>query len=204
MDNTGSQFYNPSPSAPKKSKSKVILFLLLLIVIAGLAIFGTMRFLQARDDALEATPTPTADFNIPTEPLEPTETPEPTSSESASTTPTVTVKTSPSVTKAAGASIDKTTGLDRSKLTIEVQNGSGTAGAAGKMQTALEDLGYVVSKTGNADNYDYTKTVIQVKATRKSYLPLLEKDLGASYTIGSTSATMTSSTADAIVIVGKQ
>lgn len=202
MDNTGSQFYNPNPSAPKKSKTKVILFLLLLIVIAGLAIFGTMRFLQARDDALEAEPTPTADFNIPTEPPEPTEEPEPTSSESASITPTG--KVSPSVTKAAGASVDKTTGLDRSKLTIEVQNGSGTAGAAGKMQTALEDLGYVVSKTGNADNYDYAKTVIQVKATRKSYLPLLEKDLGASYTIGSTSATMTSSTADAIVIVGKE
>ena len=203
MDNTGSQFYNPSPSAPKKSKKKAILFLLLLIVIAGLAIFGTMRFLQARDDALEAIPTPTADFNIPTEPPEPTEEPEPTSSESATTTPTV--KTSATTTpKPAGASIDKTTGLDRSKLTIEVQNGSGTAGAAGKMQTALEDLGYVVSKTGNADNYDYAKTVIQVKATRKSYLPLLEKDLGSNYTIGSTSATMTTSTADALIIVGKE
>lgn len=201
MDNTGSQFYNPSPSAPKKSKSKVILFLLLLIVIAGLAIFGTMRFLQARDDALEATPTPTADFNIPTEPPEPTEEPEPTSSDSASVTPG---KVSPTVTKAAGASIDKATGLDRSKLTIEVQNGSGTAGAAGKMQTELEGLGYIVSKTGNADNYDYAETVIQVKATRKSYLPLLEKDLSGSYTIGSTSATLTSSTADAIIIVGKE
>jgi hypothetical protein len=72
------------------------------------------------------------------------------------------------------------------------------------MQTTLEDLGYVVSKTGNANNYDYSKTVIEVKATRKSYLPLLQKDLSAKYSIGSTSATMTDSSADAIVIVGKE
>lgn len=201
MDNSGSQFYNPSPSAPKKSKTKVILFLLLLIIIAALAIFGTMRFLQARDKALESEPTPTADFNIPTEPVE-TDTPTPASTQSATVTPTE--KVTPSVTKTSGSSVDSSTGLDRSKLTIEVQNGSGVAGAAGKMQTTLEDLGYVVSKTGNANNYDYSKTVIEVKATRKSYLPLLQKDLSTKYSIGSTSATMTDSSADAIVIVGKE
>lgn len=197
MDNSSSQFYNPTNSTPKKSRGKLILFLLILIVIAGLAIFGTMRFLQARDSALELSPTPTEGFVIPTEPL-PTENPEPTASDSAETSPTT------KVTQAAGASVDKATGLDRSKLTIEIQNGSGIAGAAGKVKTILEDLGYVISKTGNADNYDYEETVIQVKATRKSYLPLLEKDLESSYTIGSTSSTLTGSTADAVVIVGKE
>src|SRR3989344_5334750 len=111
-------------------------------------------------------------------------------------TPTPTPKADP---------VDKATGLNREDLTIEVQNGGGVVGAASKGADFLKSLGYHVASTGNADNYDYENTVIKVKSDKSKYLPLLKKDLSANYSVGTSSEDLSaSSSADALVIIGKQ
>jgi hypothetical protein len=95
--------------------------------------------------------------------------------------------------------------LKRSTITIQVLNGGGKAGAATKMKTFLEEKGYTVSDTGNAESYTYDKTQILVKSTKKAYIPLLERDLKDSYTLGTSAATLEASVSyDARVIVGKE
>lgn len=44
--------------------------------------------------------------------------------------------------------------------TIEIRNGTWITGYAGKQQTELENKGFTITGTGNADNHDYATTVI--------------------------------------------
>ena len=95
--------------------------------------------------------------------------------------------------------------LDRSTLSIQVLNGSGIAGAAGKMKEALEEKGYTVGDTGNAENYDYTSLEITVKKDKEAYLTLLESDLKEAYSLGTTAATLADDVPyDVRIIVGKE
>ncbi len=192
----GFQYIGDSSTNRGRSKKPFIILLLLLILGIG----GFFAFTQGPSLVASLSPSPTPTMvptQVPTPTLEPTATPEPSGTAKKSPTPKATPTTSKS------SSIDKTTGLDRSILTITVQNGSGTAGVAGTMSTFLKDLGYSVSGSGNADNFDYQNVVIQVKASEAKYLPLLKSDIATKYTVGSASATLSSGSTDAIVIVGK-
>ncbi len=186
----------PTPAITKSpKKSKRFLFLVVAIVIIIIIFFLGSNFLGSKNkkENSEITPTPT-EFQIPTD------TPTPSSSEEPTSTPKPTSSPTP---KTASNPVDKATGLDRSKLSVEVQNGSGEAGVAGKGAGILKDLGYLTS-TGNADNFDYSNVTVKVKSTKSDYLSLLKKDLSASYTIGSSSSDLSaSSSADALVIIGK-
>src|SRR5690606_15384998 len=93
------------------------------------------------------------------------------------------------------------TELDRSEYTILIQNGSGTAGAAGRLADLLGDLGYTVGGTENADNFDYTETEIHVASGNSALLSLLEGDIESEYTIGDTS-TDYDGDEDALIIIG--
>lgn len=55
-----------------------------------------------------------------------------------------------------------------SEVTVDVYNGSGTAGLAGSAAEALTGAGYVVGTTGNADSMDYTRTEIRYAAESKA------------------------------------
>jgi hypothetical protein len=95
--------------------------------------------------------------------------------------------------------------IDKKELEIEVLNGSGKAGVAGILKTLLEEKGYTVAGTGNAPNYDYAQTEIQVIADKEAFLSILQADLAGSYVIGSTSATLKSSLPyNAVIIIGKE
>lgn len=199
MENTVLQ-PNVLDKPPKRSK---FLFFLIISIVVIIAVFGAWRFLSSKNEqpsSKSTAPTPT-EFQLPTE------SPMPEATKAAKPTSTPTPKPSLVPTSAAEPTVnpvDKTTGLDRSKLTIEVQNGSGVIGAAKKAADALRELGYVISSTGNADNYDYTNVTIQVKSSKNKFLSLLQKDLGSIYTIGTASANLSAtSSADALVIVGK-
>jgi len=99
--------------------------------------------------------------------------------------------------------IDKS-GLDRSKLSILVENGSGIEGVAGKAAKVFKDLGYNVPSTGNADNYNYTGVTIKVKKEDSKFLDLLKKDLAKEYTITATSSDLSpTSPTNALIIIGK-
>jgi hypothetical protein len=101
------------------------------------------------------------------------------------------------------SSIDKS-GLDRSTLSLIVQNGSGIEGVAGKAAKILQDLGYNVVSTGNADNYNYEGVTIKVKKENEKFLDLLKKDLSKDYAVKTDSSDLLSdSPTDALIIIGK-
>jgi hypothetical protein len=94
--------------------------------------------------------------------------------------------------------------LERKDLNLEVLNGAGVAGTAAKAKAFLEEKGYVVADTGNADSYDFSQTTISIKDSKKEYLMLLTDDLSESYTVASDSSTLSEdSEFDAVVTIGK-
>lgn len=186
------QFNYSSPETPRKPK-KFIYVVIFLVIVVIFFLTKNLFFGSNKNKEVPAiTPTPT-EFQFPTD------------------TPTPAVSLTPEAEKPTAAPtaksvnpVDASTGLDRSTLSVEVQNGSGEVGAASKGADVLKGFGYKVSGTGNADNFNYETVTIQVKSTKSNYLALLKKDLGFSYTVGSTSADLSSSsTADALVIIGK-
>lgn len=188
---------NYVPQSPKKSRR--LIFIVFIVILIGAVIFGGKQFFggkSERQDESSISPTPIIEkIEFPTESL--TETPIPT----VSPTPKPTVAPT---AKPTSSPVDKASGLDRSILSVEVQNGSGVTGAASKASDALKSFGYKISAIGNADNTDYENTTIRVKSDKSDFLALLKKDLGFDYTIGSSSADLSASaSADALVIVGK-
>ncbi len=185
--------YNYSAPQPAGKSNKFLKLIIFAIILIGL-IWGVQKLFfggSKEEKPVAITPTPT-EYQFPTD----TPVPSPTSEVEQ---PTVTPTTKPTVNP-----IDSATGLDRSTLSIEVQNGSGVTGVAAKASDVLKSFGYKVSAIGNADNENYENVMIQVKSTKTNFLALLKKDLGFSYTVGSSSADLdSSSTADALVIIGK-
>jgi len=99
--------------------------------------------------------------------------------------------------------VDKS-GLDRSKLSITVENGSGIEGTAGKAAKILQDLGYNVVSIGNADAFNYDGVTIRVKDPQSNFVNLLKQDLSRDYTIETSSADLpTDSPTDCVIIIGK-
>ncbi|MDP3941317.1 MAG: LytR C-terminal domain-containing protein [bacterium] len=187
--------------APKRPKTLLILALFLMLL--GGVLFVGSRLLGTKEDQKKvesARVAPTA-IIVPTDTPVPSEEPSPTKKEEKKETkaPTPTTKEE----KKTIDPVDKATGLDRSGLTVDILNGSGVSGAAGKMSSLLKDLGYVIGSTGNADNFDYQNVTIQVKSTKSKYLPLLKKDIGSSYSVGDASSSLASGSADVVIIVGK-
>ena len=183
--------FNYSTETPKKPK-KFIYIVIFLIILIGFFLTKNLFFgSDKQKEAAVATPTPT-EFQFPTD--------------TPALSPTTEHASSPTVSPTAKSvnPVDQSTGLDRSMLSVEVQNGSGVTGAAAKAADVLTGFGYKIASKGNAGNENYENATIQVKSTKSNFLALLKKDLGFSYTVGSTSADLSSdSTADALVIIGK-
>lgn len=194
MEETAFQNQAPSFRTSPSRGSKRPLFIILLIIILAVVIFFALRFISSKGQKTQKvsiTPTPT-EYQFPTD------TPTPSGSPTPENSPTPTAK--PTINP-----VDKASGLDRSDLSVEVQNGSGVVGAASKASDFIKGFGYHVTSIGNAGNYDYEDVVISVKSDSSKYLSLLKSDLSKQYTVGSTSADLSASvSADALIIVGKQ
>lgn len=95
--------------------------------------------------------------------------------------------------------------VDKASIKIQILNGGGTPGAASKMKTLLEDKGYTVDSTGNAEEYTYTNTEIHGKAAMSDAVSALKSDLKDAYTLGAVAADLdASASADVQVVVGKE
>jgi hypothetical protein len=95
--------------------------------------------------------------------------------------------------------------LERVNLKLQVLNGSGEKGVAGEAQEYLEGLGYEDIKIGNAKEFDYEETQIEIKSEKEEYLKMLRQDLEGEYTLADDTATLDEdSDFDAIVIIGKE
>ena len=98
-----------------------------------------------------------------------------------------------------------TIALDLSKYPVEILNGSGVDGEAGKQKTNLEAEGFTVSSVGNADNSDYTETIIQAKETvDQAFLDKLKSILEKSFVVGETEELSEDEDSDVIVIIGSE
>ena len=194
--------FEQTPSAPiaspRKRSPKRFFYLLAAVAVIGLLLFGVFNILGSNSEPEVAVITPP-----PTEFITeaPTETPTPTEKETPTPTPTKAPTATPTPTS---NPVDSATGLDRSTLSVAVQNGSGVTGAAKTASDYLGGLGYDVISTGNAANSDFQNVTIQVKSAQSNFLVLLRKDLSAKYTVGTTSADLDpTSSAEALVVIGK-
>lgn len=119
--------------------------------------------------------------------------------------PSVVVMATPTPTPTPKITPTPTPQVTRGAISIEILNGGGVPGAASKMKKFLEDKGYKVAGTTNADAYTYDKTEVLVKPDGGAFLTLLTNDLSSTYSLGTSAATLDSSVQyDARVIVGKQ
>lgn len=201
----GLSFQDSSFEQNERSSSRTFVVVIAIVLLIGVAIFGATRlnlFQNFMKPSPTPTPFPTVMLTQKPSPTElPTETPAP--SGKAKITPRPSPKATPTSAKLSPTG-KATTGLDRSAVSIAVKNGSGKAGVAQAATDTLKELGYSIASTGNADNYDYQNVTIQIKSSKQNYLVQLKKDLSASYTVGSSSASLAeSSSADAIVIIGQ-
>lgn len=191
------QFTAFSPNKQNSSNKKMRAFLyvgVFILIIAG-AIFLGNQLLSSSNEA-EITPAPTVEVT-PTEEPTPIEEASESAEKDTTPTPTTKAKTTP------GTSPTVATTPVAGSLTIKVLNGSGEKGVAGTVATLLKDKGYTVSSTGNADNFDYTDTVIQIKKTKQASLAKLKSALSTDYTVSSSTETLAETEdVDAIVIVG--
>lgn len=183
----------PAPaSLPKRKINKRFIYLVLAILFLAI-LFISYRALNPETPQVKETTT----FEV--SPTIPIDSPTPTISETPTLTPTNTPTPKPTVNP-----VDEQSGLDRSELSVTIQNGSGEAGVAGEASDILTNLGYDVVSTGNAENFDFENVTIQVKSASSEFLDLLKKDLGGSYTIKSATSDLDNSfSSDALVIIGK-
>lgn len=95
-------------------------------------------------------------------------------------------------------------GLDRSKFTLRVLNGTGTAGLAASVSAKLKDLGYQIERTGNATNSAFTKTIVRGKTDSTDLIAQLIKDLAPEYDASQGASLRASDASDAEVIIGEE
>lgn len=108
--------------------------------------------------------------------------------------PTPTVAEEPAVTP--------TPTFDRSRWTFEILNGSGIAGHAGRIAEELEELGYVVTDTGNADATDYIDHEIYIIEDMMDDADGLLEDIAEVIAISTISGELTGSAGTARIILG--
>lgn len=95
--------------------------------------------------------------------------------------------------------------VTKKDLKIQVLNGSGTKGTAGKMKDLLESNGYVVSDTGNASTFDYKETEVSVKEGKETFAETLKTEISKEYTASVSAKKLdASSSYDIRVTVGKK
>src|SRR3989338_10330237 len=95
-----------------------------------------------------------------------------------------------------------TPNFKKEELKIKILNGSGTVGKATEVKDILKEAGYVDILTGNADNFDYTVTEIQIKKDKKAAFELLKNDLKKNISLKTPTILDEDDAADVILIIG--
>ena len=99
--------------------------------------------------------------------------------------PAVTAEPTKSEASMSVLSPTPTVAVKRSALSVQVLNGSGLSGAAGKVKDLLESLGYVNVSTGNADRNDYEGLSVAAKKGSDAVWEIIKSDLGSKYDVSS-------------------
>ncbi len=165
----------PAINEPKKSGG--IKTLLIVGVLVLVAILGFVIYKSAGDNAGDVNEEPTSFDNLTTPSTEtlPTFTPAP------STTPS--------------AKVDKT------KVRIQIQNGTGITGEAAYLQTQLGNLGYTNVKVGNSDSTVTATSATYANSLDSAVVTEITQKLNSIYQTVNTQ-TSAASTFDVVIVTG--
>jgi hypothetical protein len=95
--------------------------------------------------------------------------------------------------------------IDKALAKIRVLNGNGQAGVASSGKAFVESKGYKVTAVGNADNFDFTDTIITLKKSFKDFGAALVADLSGKYSVKISPDTLEASdSADIEITVGSK
>ena len=112
-------------------------------------------------------------------------------------------KSSPQATVESSPTPQSEEKLDLSKYSIQILNGSGIAGEAGRVEKLLNTVGFTNTKTGNAKTYDFEESEIAIKKSDPEILfSEVEKAL-SSYKLTKIDPLDESSSFDIVITVGK-
>jgi hypothetical protein len=93
--------------------------------------------------------------------------------------------------------------INLTKYTVDIFNGSGISGEAGRVKSLLTGAGFKIGTTANAATYGYTKTIVKIKSTIDSdFVSALSTALSKTYIVDTAQTLATSSADDVQVIVG--
>ena len=124
-----------------------------------------------------------------------------TSTEETSPTPIATPVASPSASPSASPIAKE----DLKDYKVSILNGSGKIGEAGNAKILVEKAGFKVGSTGNAASFDFTKTMVQVKASiSDGVADLVVGTLGDGYKVELGDALKDSSSYDIVITVGSE
>ena len=99
-------------------------------------------------------------------------------------------------------SVSPTPSIKKDELKIKVLNGSGTRGKANEAKDLLKEKGYQEILTGNADNFDYEQTELQIKKSKSSVATTIKNDLKENVTSFKESVLDEDEAADIVIIIG--
>ena len=168
----------PKVEAPEEKKSQSLTFILVTVLVALFVVLlsgGVYVYVTGtQSQTLGETPLPTSTPPVAQE------------SPEASASPTAVPK------------------ADLAKYTVNILNGSGKIGEAGKVKTLIEKEGFKVGNTGNAASFDFEETVIQAKTDVPEAVvnQLTEAITGYVTSVGT--ALKESSTYDIVITVGSK
>lgn len=95
--------------------------------------------------------------------------------------------------------------VDLSTLKVSILNGSGKPGEAGNAKKLLENAGFKITSTGNADNFSFKTTLIQAKSTvAANIVGKVKTALSDSYEVEVGDPLNSKSSFDIIVTVGAE
>lgn len=91
--------------------------------------------------------------------------------------------------------------VNKTAISIKVLNGNGVPGAARKVKNILEQAGFKVSATGNAQSR-YNSTVIYFQTNKKTEAELIQKTLTNNYQVSIEENNAVASSTNLLVVVG--
>lgn len=94
--------------------------------------------------------------------------------------------------------------LDKSKIKVEVLNGNGLPGEAGRIGSLLRKCGYNLLGVENSDKFDYPQTIIRHKPGEKYRAELVAKEIGSAFVVSLSEDLPGNHRADIVIILGKE
>jgi len=96
-----------------------------------------------------------------------------------------------------------TPSFKKEDLKIKVLNGSGTVGKANDVKDILKNKGYQEVLTGNADNFNYTQSELEVKKSKFEAINMIKTDLKDYVASFKQTELVATEAADVVLIIGK-